>query len=71
MNYDRYATRKTIGQGLVNAALLVANCSSLKQLLDSEDYPYRTVGLVLIGISLALQVCPTMSNVTFFSDAHF
>ncbi|XP_041349368.1 ninjurin-2-like, partial [Gigantopelta aegis] len=55
-----YATRKTIAQGLLDLALLLANGSQLKALIqtpeDKRDFLFVPV-LVLIGLSVGIQVC--------------
>ncbi|XP_076468846.1 ninjurin-1-like isoform X2 [Babylonia areolata] len=54
-----YATRKTVAQGALDFALLMANASQLKALVDipSNSRGNFYVGLlVLLGMSIALQV---------------
>nr|KAG5711892.1 hypothetical protein BaRGS_026333 [Batillaria attramentaria] len=54
-----YATRKTIAQGALDFALLMANASQLKALLDvpsnSRDNLYIPL-LVLLALSICLQI---------------
>ncbi|XP_076469746.1 ninjurin-1-like [Babylonia areolata] len=56
---NSYATRKTVAQGALDFALLMANSSQLKALVD---IPVNARGnfyvglLVLLGLSIALQV---------------
>ncbi|XP_067684351.1 ninjurin-2-like [Haliotis asinina] len=55
-----YTTRKTVAQGMLDIALLLANGSQLKALLQTPD-SHRDVlyvpQLVLIGLSVTLQIC--------------
>ncbi|CAL8107156.1 unnamed protein product [Orchesella dallaii] len=58
MNMNRYATKKTIAQGMLDIALLTANASQLKYVLQvgKDRHPFYTLMVTLIGVSLALQV---------------
>ncbi|XP_014773313.1 ninjurin-1 isoform X2 [Octopus bimaculoides] len=54
-NYYRYATKKTMAQGLLDVALLMSNASQLKAILDvgeAHDYYHALVAIVIISISL-------------------
>ncbi|XP_046561069.1 ninjurin-1-like [Haliotis rubra] len=54
-----YATRKTVAQGMLDFALLMANASQLKALLKSKTVPHDAtfIGLVfLIAVSIILQI---------------
>ncbi|KAK7102237.1 ninjurin-1-like isoform X1 [Littorina saxatilis] len=54
-----YATRKTIAQGALDLALLMANASQLKALVDipaNHRNDFYVGLLVLIGLSIALQL---------------
>ncbi|KAL8592196.1 hypothetical protein ACOMHN_030871 [Nucella lapillus] len=54
-----YATRKTVAQGALDFALLMANASQLKALVDipaNSRGPFYEGLLVLLGFSIALQV---------------
>jgi hypothetical protein len=55
--HNKYATKKTITQGLLDIALLTANASQLKFVLEvGENHPYYTLLLTLLVVSIALQV---------------
>lgn len=55
---NHYATKKTLAQGMLDLALLTANVSQLKYLLDvGELHPYFHLLLPLIVVSICLQVC--------------
>lgn len=57
INMNQYATKKTLAQGMLDLALLTANVSQLKYLLDvGHLHPYYTLLLTLIIISIGLQV---------------
>ncbi len=61
LDANRYATKKTIAQGMLDVALLTANASQLKYVLtkgNDEDggHPFYTLMLTLIVISIVLQV---------------
>lgn len=58
MNVNRYATKKTIAQGMLDIALLTANASQLKYVLQvgKERHPFYTLMVTLISISIVLQV---------------
>ncbi|GAB1597856.1 ninjurin-2-like isoform X1 [Argonauta hians] len=54
-NYYRYATKKTMAQGLLDVALLMSNASQLKAILDvgeAHDYYHALVAIVVISICL-------------------
>ncbi|KAG8187173.1 hypothetical protein JTE90_020045 [Oedothorax gibbosus] len=52
-----YATKKTIAQGLLDVALLTANASQLKYLLQvGKEHEFYYVMLTLISLSIILQV---------------
>lgn len=54
---NHYATKKTLAQGMLDLALLTANVSQLKYLLDVGDiHPYFHLLFPLIIISICLQV---------------
>ncbi|XP_076057722.1 ninjurin-1-like isoform X5 [Oratosquilla oratoria] len=54
---NKYATKKTIAQGMLDVALLTANASQLKYVLTvGEAHTFYTLMLSLISISLVLQV---------------
>lgn len=57
MDANRYATKKTIAQGMLDIALLTANASQLKYILQVGDkHEFYTLMLVLISVSIILQV---------------
>ncbi|XP_008474581.1 ninjurin-2 isoform X1 [Diaphorina citri] len=57
IDVNRYATKKTIAQGMLDIALLTANASQLKYILQvGEKHEFYTLMLVLISTSIVLQV---------------
>lgn len=57
MDANRYATKKTIAQGMLDIALLTANASQLKYILQVGDrHEFYTLMLTLICISIVMQV---------------
>ncbi|XP_055642869.1 ninjurin-1 isoform X2 [Toxorhynchites rutilus septentrionalis] len=65
MDANRYATKKTIAQGMLDIALLTANASQLKYILQvGEKHEFYTLMLVLISISIILQVTMGVLNLT-------
>ncbi|CAG0882209.1 unnamed protein product [Darwinula stevensoni] len=58
LDNNKYATKKTIAQGMLDIALLTANASQLKYVLSQgkDRYEFYTLMLVLISISIVLQV---------------
>jgi hypothetical protein len=60
LDANSYATKKTIAQGMLDIALLTANASQLKYVLQvGEQHEFYTLMLWLISISIVLQVCAT------------
>jgi len=56
LNVNRYATKKTAAQGMLDLALLTSNAAQLKFVLAAgEKYEYYEASLALIIISLVLQ----------------
>ncbi|XP_029640420.1 ninjurin-2 isoform X6 [Octopus sinensis] len=56
-NYNRYLTKKTMAQGLLDISLLMSNMSQLKSVLDSgQGSSYFILLITLISVSLVLQV---------------
>ncbi|XP_054712633.1 ninjurin-2-like isoform X3 [Uloborus diversus] len=52
-----YATKKTIAQGLLDVALLTANASQLKYLLQAgKEHEFYYVMMTLISLSIILQM---------------
>ncbi|KAK0076646.1 hypothetical protein PV325_005060 [Microctonus aethiopoides] len=57
LNANRYATKKTIAQGMLDIALLTANASQLKYILQvGRAHEFYTLMLVLISLSIGLQI---------------
>ncbi|XP_019881933.1 ninjurin-2 isoform X3 [Aethina tumida] len=57
LDVNKYATKKTIAQGLLDVALLTANASQLKYVLQvGEKHEFYTLMLTLISISIILQI---------------
>lgn len=57
LDANRYATKKTIAQGLLDVALLTANASQLKYVLQvGKQHEFYTLMLSLIIVSIVLQV---------------
>jgi len=56
-NVNRYATKKTVAKGMLDIALLTANASQLKYVLQvGVEHQFYTVLLVLIVTSIIFQV---------------
>ncbi|XP_034941478.1 ninjurin-2 isoform X1 [Chelonus insularis] len=54
---NRYATKKTIAQGMLDIALLTANASQLKYILQvGKKHEFYTLMLSLICLSIGLQI---------------
>ncbi|XP_055903620.1 ninjurin-1 isoform X3 [Eupeodes corollae] len=57
MDANRYATKKTIAQGMLDIALLTANASQLKYILQvGEQHQFYKLMLILISLSIFLQI---------------
>ncbi|XP_014242518.1 ninjurin-1 isoform X1 [Cimex lectularius] len=57
LDANRYATKKTIAQGMLDIALLTANASQLKYILQVGDkHEFYSLMLGLITTSIILQV---------------
>merc|ERR1712141_942862 len=58
LDANRYATKKTIAQGMLDVALLTANASQLKYVLQLgvDVHPFYHLMLALIIVSIVLQV---------------
>merc|ERR1712141_890425 len=58
LDANRYATKKTIAQGMLDVALLTANASQLKYVLQVGEnvHPFYHLMLALIIVSIVLQV---------------
>jgi hypothetical protein len=58
LDANSYATKKTIAQGMLDIALLTANASQLKYVLQvGEQHEFYTLMVCLICVSIVLQVC--------------
>ncbi|KAF7988373.1 hypothetical protein HCN44_000946 [Aphidius gifuensis] len=56
LDANRYATKKTIAQGMLDIALLTANASQLKYILQvGRQHEFYTLMLTLICLSIGLQ----------------
>ncbi|XP_020709324.2 uncharacterized protein LOC105688447 isoform X1 [Athalia rosae] len=56
LDVNRYATKKTIAQGMLDIALLTANASQLKYILQiGKQHEFYTLMLSLICVSIGLQ----------------
>jgi len=63
MDVNRYATKKTVAQGMLDVALLSVNVSQLKYILQvGEDHQFYTLLLTLLIISIVLQI---IAGITF------
>ncbi|XP_059059625.1 ninjurin-2 isoform X3 [Achroia grisella] len=57
LDANRYATKKTVAQGMLDIALLTSNASQLKYVLQvGPKHEFYTLLVVLISISIVLQV---------------
>ncbi|KAG4070675.1 hypothetical protein HA402_013595 [Bradysia odoriphaga] len=57
MDANRYATKKTIAQGMLDIALLTANASQLKYILQvGHKHEFYTLMLTLISVSIIMQM---------------
>jgi len=62
LDANSYATKKTIAQGMLDIALLTANASQLKYVLQvGEQHEFYTLMVCLISISIVLQVCKMLT----------
>jgi len=62
LNANRYATKKTIAQGMLDIALLASNASQLKYVLTvGEEHDYYLPMIILIISSIVLQVYKIVS----------
>ena len=64
IDHNRYATKKTIGQGLFNIGLLTANIAQLKFVLQTEEHQFYTALVSMLTISIILQVCVALLLIT-------
>ncbi|KAK4885668.1 hypothetical protein RN001_001939 [Aquatica leii] len=64
LDANRYATKKTIAQGLLDVALLTANASQLKYVLQvGKQHEFYTLMLSLIIVSIVLQVSAALLSI--------
>ncbi|XP_061108719.1 ninjurin-2 isoform X1 [Conger conger] len=57
INMNQYATKKSVAESMLDVALLMANASQLKAVLEQgPDFKYYITLVVLIGVSLLFQV---------------
>ncbi|CAG5029868.1 unnamed protein product [Parnassius apollo] len=56
LDANRYATKKTVAQGMLDIALLTSNASQLKYVLQvGQKHEFYTLLVVLISVSIVLQ----------------
>lgn len=66
LDANRYATKKTIAQGMLDIALLTANASQLKYILQvGNRHEFYTLMLTLISISIVMQVSKMNDSLLF------
>merc|ERR1712029_1019925 len=58
LNINKYATKKTLSQGMLDIALLTSNAAHLKYVLSVgyDNHEYYTAVLTIIILSLVLQL---------------
>lgn len=57
LNMNQYANKKSVAESMLDVALLMANASQLKAVLEQgPDFTFYSVLITLISISLILQV---------------
>lgn len=57
LNINQYATKKTVAESMLDVALLMANASQLKAVLEQgPEFKYYLTVIVLIAVSLFFQV---------------
>ncbi|XP_061640685.1 ninjurin-1 [Phyllopteryx taeniolatus] len=57
MNMNHYANKKSVAQSMLDVALLMANASQLKAVLEQgPSFSFYTPLIILISISLILQI---------------
>ncbi|XP_048865121.1 ninjurin-2 [Brienomyrus brachyistius] len=57
INMNHYATKKSVAESMLDVALLMANASQMKAVLEQgPGFKYYITVLVLIGASLLLQI---------------
>ncbi|CAH2235362.1 jg5931 [Pararge aegeria aegeria] len=64
LDANRYATKKTVAQGMLDIALLTSNASQLKYVLQvGPKHEFYMLLLVLISISIILQVVSAIAAI--------
>ncbi|XP_045777579.1 ninjurin-2 isoform X4 [Maniola jurtina] len=64
LDANRYATKKTVAQGMLDIALLTSNASQLKYVLQvGPKHEFYMLLLVLISISIILQVISALAAI--------
>lgn len=57
LNMNHYATKKTVAESMLDVALLMANASQLKAVVEQgPEFKYYLTVIVLIAVSLFFQV---------------
>ncbi|XP_055372820.1 ninjurin-A-like [Condylostylus longicornis] len=57
VDINAYQHKKTLAQGMMDLALLLANANQLRYVLESKSiHPYYSVNIVLLAISISLQI---------------
>nr|XP_020857375.1 ninjurin-2 isoform X3 [Phascolarctos cinereus] len=57
INFNRYATKKSVSESMLDVALFMSNATRLKAVLEQEpSSPYYIILVTLLSISLLLQV---------------
>ncbi|XP_051544535.1 ninjurin-2 [Myxocyprinus asiaticus] len=57
LNMNHYATKKTVAESMLDVALLMANASQLKAVLEQgPEFKYYLTVIILIAVSLFFQV---------------
>ncbi|XP_064199464.1 ninjurin-2 [Anguilla rostrata] len=57
LNLNHYATKKSVAESMLDVALLMANASQMKAVLEQgPDFKYYITLVVLIGVSLLFQI---------------
>uniref|UniRef100_UPI00358ED10D ninjurin-2-like isoform X2 n=1 Tax=Myxine glutinosa TaxID=7769 RepID=UPI00358ED10D len=56
VNLNHYATKKSVAESMLDVALLMANASQLKAVIEQPNNPYYTALITFISISIFFQV---------------
>lgn len=63
LNHNRYASKKTLAQGMLDLALLIQNAAQLKYIITNWDrQEFHMLLLCLVITSIGLQVNPELAN---------